>query len=250
MAITAQDQALFQKACEKVINVQREKNGIGTLKEKTMHAVFKEFYEPDLDHQEIPIGSFVADIFRDEEIIEIQTRSLNKLRSKLDFFLEQYPVTIVHPLVCTKWMAWIDQETGEVTNKRKSPKKGTIYDVFFELYKIKMFLNHPGLTLCFPLVNVEEYRVLNGWSKDRKRGSTRYDRIPKELVDEYVIQDINDYAQLIPPGLPEEFTVKDFAKAAKIAPRYAGTGTNILAHVGAIALVGKQGNAHVYRVTI
>lgn len=110
----------------------------------------KNFYEPDPSHQEIPIENYVADILRDNEIIEIQTRSLNAMRRKLNCFLSHYPVTIVHPIIHTKWICWIDEQTGEVTKRRKSPKTGSRYDAFYELYKIKMFLNHPNLHLCLP----------------------------------------------------------------------------------------------------
>lgn len=93
---------------------------------KTVHAVLKAFYESDPEHQEIPVENFVADILRDGEIIEIQTRGFNKLRRKLDTFLKYYPVTIVYPIVHTKYLYWIDEETGEISSKRKSPKTGTI----------------------------------------------------------------------------------------------------------------------------
>ena len=80
MSVSREDELLFEKACKEVLRAEREKNGIGTLGEKTLHAVLKKFYEPDISHQEIRIERFVADIFRDEEIIEIQTRSFNSMR--------------------------------------------------------------------------------------------------------------------------------------------------------------------------
>jgi len=44
-----------------------------------------------------------------------------------------------------------------------------------------MFLKDPNIRFKFVLVNMEEYRLLNGWSRDKKKGSTRYDRIPTDL---------------------------------------------------------------------
>ena len=70
------------------------RQGIGTLSEKTVHAVMKNYYAPDTDMHEIPIENFVADIYNGQEIIEIQTRAFNKMRRKLDAFLPLYPVTI------------------------------------------------------------------------------------------------------------------------------------------------------------
>ena len=178
MSICDNDIILFHQACREIINRERASMGIGTLSEKTVHAVLKRFYEPDPEHQEIPVENFVADILRDGEIIEIQTRGFNKLRRKLDTFLKYYPVTIVYPIIHTKWLYWINEETGELSPKRKSPKIGTFYDAVPELYKIKMYLDNPNLHLCLVLIDADEYRLLNGWSRDRKKGSSRFDRIP------------------------------------------------------------------------
>lgn len=104
---------------------------------KTVHAVLKRFYEPDPEHQEIPVENFVADILRDGEIIEIQTRGFNKLRRKLDTFLKYYPVTIVYPIIHTKWLYWINEETGELSPKRKSPKQEHFTMLFPNCIKLK-----------------------------------------------------------------------------------------------------------------
>lgn len=85
MSVSAYDEKLFDAACEDIIEKERAKNGIGTLQEKTMHAVLKRFYEPDHTHQEIRINGYVADIFRDNEIIEIQTGSFNAMRKKIRY---------------------------------------------------------------------------------------------------------------------------------------------------------------------
>ena len=102
------DQKRFEEAKRKIIGVDRQRLGIGTLSEKTVHAIFKDYYEPDEDHQEIPIENYVADIYRDGEIIEIQTRQFNRMRGKLQTFLPLYPVTIVYPIPYEKWPIWID----------------------------------------------------------------------------------------------------------------------------------------------
>lgn len=246
MSVSTYDETLFSQACKEIIHKQREKNGIGTLQEKTVHAVLKRFYEPDVSHQEIRIGSFVADIFRDNEIIEIQTRSFNSMRKKLNLFLEDYQVTIVYPIIRHKWLFWIDEQTGEISKKRKSPKIGKTYDAFYELYKIKSYLTHPNLHLCLVLIDAEEYRLLNGWSRDKKKGSTRFDRIPTALVDEFYIGNVKDYDCMIPENLPLPFTTKDFAKAAKISQNSAQLALNILHHIHAVERVGKTGNSYLY----
>lgn len=242
------DKKAFEEAKKKIIGVDRQRIGIGTLSEKTVHAILKNYYEPDEDHQEIPIENYVADIYRDEEIIEIQTRQFNRMRDKLNTFLSLYPVTIIYPIPRQKWLIWIDEESGELSQKRKSPSRGTPYIAFEELYKIKMYLKDPNLRIKLVMMDIEEYKMLNGWSKDKKKGSTRYDRIPLEIVEEIDIKCREDYMQLVPYELPAEFTSKEFASSAHINISLAQTALNILYHVGILTRIGKRGNQYLYTV--
>lgn len=239
----------FQAAKNKIVGLNRERHGIGTLSEKTVHAVLKNLYEPDEDCHEVPIEKFVADIYTNNEIIEIQTRSFNKMREKLSCFLQQYPVTVIYPIPYQKWLIWIDEETGEFSEPRKSPVKGTEYTAFIELYKIKMFLKHENIHFRLLLLDMEEYRLLNGWSKDKKKGSHRFDRIPLHLIREVSIECKEDYMQFVPAELEGGFTVKDFAKTAHIKASLAGVTLNILHEVGTVEKVGKKGNAWIYNVS-
>ncbi|MGB8452790.1 MAG: hypothetical protein WCD89_10690 [Anaerocolumna sp.] len=236
----------FQNACNKIIDNKREGNGIGTLGEKTVHAILKNYLVSDESCHEIKVGNFYADIVDENGIIEIQTRNFDKLRRKLNAFLEFSPVTLVYPIPHTKWLRWVNEETGEVSPPRKSPKTGTPYMIFPELYKIKNYLLHPNLHLHIILLNLEEYRLLNGWSKDKKKGSTRNDGIPTDLVEEVTIKNLTEYKKLIPECLPDTFTSKDYQKAAGLRISDASTALNILNYVGAVNRIGKKGRAYLY----
>lgn len=242
------DEARFEAAKNKIIGRERERHGIGTLSEKTVHAVLKHYYAPDVKMHEIPIGNFVADIFTGEEIIEIQTRAFHTLRRKLEAFLKEYPVTIVYPIPREKWLSWIDEESGEVSAKRKSPKHGNPYQAFPELYKIRPFLQNENLKFRFALLDMEEYRLLNGWSRDKKKGSERYDRIPTRFAEEVCIGRREDYMQFIPFHLPEIFTAKEFAQNAKIPAKLAGIVLLIMTDLGIVERTGKRRNSYLYRV--
>ena len=240
----------FDEAIAKITSSETSDPGIGTLNEKTLHAVLKLYYEPCEARHEIQLGQYVADIVSEEGIVEIQTRAFNKLRDKLRYFLSiSKSVTVVYPIAHTKWLCWIDQETGEISPKRKSPKTGTAYDAFYELYKIKMFLNEEALHICLPLIDLTEYRNLNGWSRDKKKGSSRYERIPEALVDEVCLDNKTDYQKLIPAELAEPFTAADFAKAAKIRKEVAQNVVHIMNYVGAVRHIGKKGNQYLYKVS-
>lgn len=238
----------FEAAKKKITGADRQRVGIGTLSEKTVHAILKNYYEPDEDRQEIPIENHIADIYVDGEIIEIQTRQFDKMREKLAAFLPLYPVTIVYPIPREKWIVWIDEKSGELSKRRKSPVKGNPYFAFPELYKIKMFLKDPNLRFKLVLMDIEEYKLLNGWSRDKKKGASRHDRIPIELVEEVEIRCLQDYMQFVPYELKGEFTSKEFAKAAHINVSLAQAALNILYHVGILTKVGKKGNMYLYEV--
>ena len=236
----------FANACIKIIGEEREKRGIGTLSERTLHSVLKNYFEPDETRQEVPIGGFVADIVNENGIVEIQTGSFDAMRKKLSFVLEAAKVTMVYPIAEVKRLYWVDTENGAVSGGKKSPKRGKIEDAFLELYKIKSFLKHENLNFCFVLLDLQEYRLLSGWSKDKKKGSRRKDRTPLAILGEVYVENLSDYKQFLPLSLPEEFTVKDYKTAAKVSPKTAGVALNVLLEVGAVKRVGKKGNAFIY----
>ena len=241
----------FKQAKEKIIGVERLREGIGTLSEKSVHAVLKNYFAPNEEYHEVPMEGYVADIYTGKEIIEIQTRQFNRLRDKLTAFLPICPVTIVYPMTAKKILVWIDPDTGEEVERRKSPMKSSIYEIFEELYKIKPFLSNPNLRIKMVFLEMEELKLLDGYGKDKKKRASKHDRIPLQLVMEMGMECREDYLQFVPYELLEaEFTSKDFAKHAKIHPKFAGVVVHVLHNLGIIEKVGKQGNAFLYKVAI
>lgn len=222
-------------------------SGVGTLSEKYLHALLKSFFEPDKACHEVKVGRFTADILNGNNIIEIQTRSLNKLRGKLEFYLlEGYNVTVVYPIAHKKWLTWLDPQTGETTIKRRSPKVGSLYDSLWELYKIKYFLDWRNLSVCLIFIDVEDIKNLDGYGPKKKRRATRFDRVPVALHDMITLSSPKDYSIFIPDKLSAEFTTKDFAQCAKIPMDTAYTAINILTYLELIKQSGKSGRMKLY----
>ena len=242
------DKEKFYRAKEKVIGINRDRHGIGTLREKTVHAVLKNYYEENEDRHEIPIKNFVADIYNEKGIIEIQTAQFNKMREKLKCFLREYNVTVVYPVPRNKYLVWIDRETGEQTSKRKSPVTGNPYFIFPELYKIKAYLLEDNIHFKVVLIDVLEFHILNKSPKRRKKSGGKYDRLPIDMADEVTIDRREDYMQFIPYSLGDSFTSKEFAREAHINISLARITLNILYHVGAVDKIGKDGNNIIYEV--
>jgi len=217
--------------------------GIGTYKEKRLHALLKQFYASEGARFEVRLTEdmltsrhadltdaatrrardrYVADVLtQDGEIIEIQTGGFFPLVKKLHFYLcaTDCKVTVVHPIAAVKHVRWMDPKTGEITPPRKSPKRGKVKDVAKELYWLLPYLAEARLRLVLPLIEVEEIRLQNGWGKGGKRGSVRYDRFAMALCDEVVLSCPDDYAaQFLPPPdvLPAPFTAAEYARAVGV----------------------------------
>lgn len=236
----------FLAACRTVLQGERQTMGIGTLGEKTLHAVLKTSFDPDTAHHEQRVGPYVADVYDGERFVEIQTQALYRLRGKLEYFLTLGPVTVVYPVPALKWMVWLEED-GKATPRRKSPKRAGPWEILPELYGLKPLLGREGLSFCVLLLEVEEYRLKNGWDESGKRGSTRFDRLPVDLLGQVRFSAPEDYLALVPNDLPEEFTVKEFGRAAKLSSKKAGTALNVLYSVGAVERTGKRGGAYLYR---
>lgn len=236
----------FAAACSKV-TADRQREGIGTLGEKTLHAVLKHYYEPDPAYHEQKIGRYFADIAHGDRIVEIQTRSFERLKDKLAAFLEEgYEVTVVYPMPCVKWLAWID-ENGMISPLHKSPKKGTPWQAAGEFYNLRTLIDHPKLTLCILLCDMEEYRNLDGWSKNKKRGSSRYERFPVRYVEEICFRDPSDWAIMLPDKLGTSFTRQEFAAATKLGGRALSGAIALLIQMRIIEKCGMDGRKIVYR---
>jgi hypothetical protein len=242
------EQERFSVALTDMISATKA-GGIGTLGEKTLHNVLKHYYEPNALWHEVKVGKYVADIMGKEGIIEIQTRNFSAMRKKLEYLLQYSKVTVVFPVPHLKWVQWIDLDTGEITKKHKSPKIGTTANIFSELVRIKPLLLHENLSFRVCLMDMEETRCLNGWSQNKKRGSSRCDRIPLNLLEEVILTKREDYKILMPQGLSSSFTSQDFRKLSRLPLKAAQNAVNVLAYVGVIKRDGKLGRLFLYKLT-
>lgn len=241
----------FNEACARVRKGSIRPGGIGILQEKPLHATLKWWVDDNPDHHEITLpGGRVADVFDGEKITEIQTGGFSPLRKKLEGLLDHYPVTVVHPIPRRKYLSWINPDTGEPTPPRKSPKVGTFTQAGRQLIYLQPLLGHPNLTIQLLLMDMEEQRLADGWGREGKRGSHRAVLLPLSLEDTLTLRRPEDYAALVPAGLPTPFTAAQFGKAARLQGRALWATLKVLADRDVIEQIGKEGNAYLYRTTI
>lgn len=223
--------------------------GIGTLSERTLHSTLKFWLQPDGTRHEVAVAGAVADIFDGETVTEVQTVGLYPLKKKLKNLLAHYPVTVVVPLPHRKWVCWIDPETGERSESRRSPKTGKPWDVLPELFWLIEWWQTPTahpLTVRLLFVDMEESRLQDGWGNGGKRGSHRADRLPLAVAGEMTLEGLSDVARLLPP-LPDTFSPAVLAKALGRRGRTLWRAVRCLEESGAITRLPQEGRRVTYR---
>ncbi|MBQ4071003.1 MAG: hypothetical protein IJD51_01130 [Clostridia bacterium] len=241
------DPVRFLRAREAVIGETFSGSGIGTLSEKSLHRILKCYIEPDVSLHEVEFGGSVLDIKNSEGIFEVQTRGYDRLAQKLSRLLPTERVSVVCPLATDKTVRWLDPTSGEITEPRHSPKRECVFDAFKMLFGIRSVIAHENLSVRLMYLRVEEFRSLNGYGTDKKRRSTRLERIPTEIIAELTLRRAEDYASLLPSGLAQEFVASEFSRLIKRTSRYTFYILKLLVCVGAIAEAGKRGRAQLYR---
>lgn len=241
------DSLRFEEACRAVVGAEREKNGIGTLGEKTLHAVIKRYIEPHTENHEVKIGRYVADIVGENGVFEIQTGSFTPLRDKLECLLDYTDVTVVYPMAAVKYICRIDPETGEIAKPRRSPRKMKPCDAFYELIKIKYTLDNPRFHLKLIMLELHELRLPENGHRRHRRGSVRIDRIPVRILDEIDIDRPEDYDMFIPEMPTNTFTIDGFAKAAGIDYKCAQRALRVLEYLGRVFPAGMDGRKKLFR---
>ena len=235
----------FAAACRAVQEMGRADQGVGTLGEKTLHAVLKRMIEPDMSRHEVKLGRYTADVLNEHGIFEVQTRNLHKLKPKLMALLPYYPVTVVVPVVETKWLLMMDPETGELKDRRKSPKRGRAAAILPDLAYLKPLLKDPNLSFLLVRLEGEELRKP---SHNRWRPVTPLEFAPTRFLGTVHLHTEADYAALLPPDLPDTFTARELAKALGLPAGQGSAAANVLAFMGAIRRTGMKGRSYLYTI--
>lgn len=243
------DKELFYEARDRMTAKAQGINGIGTLGEKSVHATLKYYFAPDEKYHEIKIGDFVADVCVEGEITEIQTRHFYTMKNKIAYYLKEgYEVTIVYPVKEKNTIVWIDPSTGETRAGRPVRNKHKVNRIFEEVYGLRDFLDNANLHFVLVTLETEDFRLLDGYGKDRKIRATKTDIYPTQIIDEIHIDCIKDFSLLVPESLPQSFDTKLFAKKMGLGAGEVNMALRVLTLAGILS-VEKEGRKNVYTRT-
>jgi hypothetical protein len=221
---------------------------IGTLGERSLHCALKDWYARTEDRKEVEVEGFHIDILRHNLLVEIQTAHFYSLKRKLNLLMERHPLRLVYPIAQEKWIVRLARDGVTHLGRRKSPKKGNIFHLFDELVSIPELIKNPNFTLEVLLIQEEEVRCDDGTGSWRRGGLRIADHCLIDVLSQHLFNYPSDFLDLVPSGLPEPFTTKDLADGIGQPRWVAQQMAYCLRHMGAIEVIGKNGNALLYGV--
>ena len=217
--------------------------------ETSLHQQLKALYADDTERIEVKLGRFRIDAIVGDELIEIQHGSLAAIRDKIQTLVKDHDVRVVKPIVAAKLLVKRQRKNGKILERRQSPKRGTLLDIFDELVYFRRTFPHPRLILEVPLVHVEEWRYPGHGRRRRRRERDHVveDRKLIEVAETHKFSTAKDLLRLLPKRLPRPFHTGHVAKKLGVARWIAQRMVYCLREMGGVEVVGKEGNAILYQ---
>ena len=153
----------------------------------------------------------------------------------------------MHPVARDRYIVNVAVDRTMPATRRRSPRHGSVFDVFSSLVSIPAMLAHPNLTLDVVLTVEEEIRALSDRPGRWRRGWARVDRRLVDVVETHTIASMGDLFAMIDAELPELFTSNDIAVAMKSGRRLGQKAAYCFREGGVSEVCDKNGNALVYR---
>jgi hypothetical protein len=223
-----------------------QSNGIGLLNEKPLHAALKEWYARPGDRFEVPLEGYVIDIVREELLIEIQTGNFSAIGRKLRALLENHLVRLVYPVAQEKWLLKAGAGPLGRTQRRKSPKRGGVGELFRELVRIPELPAQPNFAIEVLLIQEEEVRRHDPRRAWRRRGWVTEERRLLGVLSQQRFETPADLWALTGDELPQTFTTAELAEALGEPRWLAQKAAYCYRKMGLIRQTGKQGRSALY----
>ncbi len=247
--------------------------------ETSLHRSLKSLYAGPDARFEAPVDGFRIDVVCAGRLVEIQHGSLAAIRDKASKLLARHQLTVVKPIVAGKLLVKLDGPGGQVVERRRSPKRGSVLDLFHELVHFTQVFPHERLTLEVPLIEIEEWRYPGHGRRRRWRADDHQVEDQRLVAVEatWRLRTADDVAALLgragrgvglgtvpsfvgqdPPApqdsadekgdcpLPQPFHTADLAQGVGVPRWIAQRIAYCLRKIGATREVGKRGNTRLY----
>jgi hypothetical protein len=216
--------------------------------ETSLHRDLKRLYADEDARVEVRVLDYRIDAIHGGRLVEIQHGSLAAIRDKVARLLKRHEVLVVKPIVVRKVLVKHPAEGRPPADRRLSPKRGRLLDLFDELVYFTRVFPHPRLTVEAVLVDVEEHRHPGHGRRRRWRRGDHVvaDQLLVGVRETHPFRAAADLLALLPAGLPQPFHTGHLAESLGIARWFAQRIAYCLRHTGAATEAGKQGNARLY----
>ncbi|OGD55580.1 hypothetical protein A3K81_05120 [Candidatus Bathyarchaeota archaeon RBG_13_60_20] len=214
--------------------------------EQSLHNQLKDLYAGEGDGVEATVNGYIVDVVRGDVLVEVQTGNFGAIRQKLHDLLRSHRVLLVHPVPLNKWIVRVDHQ-GRQVSRRRSPKRGRLEEVFYELVHTPELIVCPGLELEVVMVDAEELWADDGRGSWRRRRWSIADRRLLSVVESRVFTDPRDYLGLVPEALRPGFTAGDLARESKLSSGLAQKMVYSLRKAGLLEPAGRRGRSNLYR---
>jgi hypothetical protein len=218
------------------------------MNQYSLHSAIKDWYSVPGDKLEVRVDDFIVDVVRQPLLIEIQTQNFSAIKKKLLKLLENHQVRLVYPIPQRKWIVHVT-ESGEIIRRRKSPKKGRLVDLFYELVRTPNLVKEENFSLEVLMIEEEEVRCDDGRGSWRRRGVSIKDRRLLNVNSKALFKNEKDFLGFLPGDLTRPFTNKRLATLSGVSISLARKITYCLRKMGAITTVGKKGKELVFEVS-
>lgn len=220
---------------------------IGLHNENPLHADLKAWYAQPGDCLEVDIDGYVVDIVSPDRLVEIQTGNFSAIKAKITDLSARYPLRLVYPVPLEKWIIKLPVNPDDRGSQRKSPRRGRVTQVFKELVSFPELVLHPNFSLEVLMIVEEEVRVYIGKRRWRTRGWGVHQRHLREVRASYLFEGPQDFYNLIPAALPDEFTSMDLAETLGESRWLAQKAAYCLRNMGLIVEIGTHQRSKRYR---
>ena len=214
--------------------------------ENSLHDSVKTWYAREGDVVEKEVDGYVVDVVRGDLLIEVQTANFSAIREKLRRLVRDHPVRLVHPISERKWVVRVDGDGETVISRRRSPRRGRVEDLFYELVYMPELLAEENMSLEVLMVHSEDVLIDDGRGSWRRRRWSVHDRRLLEVVGQVTYDRPEDLLDLLPADLPERFTSREMAEALELRPTAAQKMAYCLRRMGVLSEAGRRGRAIQY----
>jgi len=218
------------------------------MTEYSLHSEIKTWYMVSGDELEVKVEDFIIDILRGRLLIEIQTGNFSAIKKKLIKLLLNNQVRLVYPVTELKWIVHVSK-SGEFVRRRKSPKKGKLTDLFYELVHTPGLVKNPNFSLEILIIEEEEVRCKDGRGSWRRNGISVKDRKLLNVFDRILFKSSQDFLEFLPKELDGYFTNKVLALKMGISIRLAQKITYCLRKMGVLSIAGKKSNELMFKIS-